>query len=56
MTTTPPIALTTYPLGEWHALQQLRARYQQGHDLWSAREWAYFCFLRWLVQTGRLVP
>jgi hypothetical protein len=54
MTTTPPI--TTYPLAEWRSLQQLRARYQQGHDLWSAHEWAYLCFLRCLVQTGRLVP
>jgi hypothetical protein len=40
---------------EWQVLQRLRLRYQQDHDLLSAREVARLCFLRWLAVTGRLV-
>jgi hypothetical protein len=37
------------------AFLRLRARYQQGADLWDERELAHLRFVRWLVQTGRLV-
>ncbi len=40
---------------EARALEALRLRFQQDHDLFSAREWAHMRFLRWLVRTGRLV-
>jgi hypothetical protein len=44
-----------FTLDEWHTLQHLRLRYQQDHDLLSAREVARLRFLRWLAVTGRLV-
>jgi hypothetical protein len=40
---------------QWHDFERLRVRYQWARDLVSAREWARLRFLRWLVQTGRLV-
>jgi hypothetical protein len=40
---------------EWQTLQRLHLRYQQNHDLLTAREVARLCFLRWLAVTGRLV-
>lgn len=45
----------TYTPEVWGTLQRLRARYRQDADLWTERELAHFCFLRWLAQTGRLV-
>jgi hypothetical protein len=36
------------------AWQGLRNRYREDQDLFSARELAHLCFLRWLVRTGRL--
>lgn len=45
----------TYTPEQWSALQRLRVRYQQSADLWDERELAHLRFLRWLVQTGRLV-
>jgi hypothetical protein len=44
-----------FTLDEWHTLQHLRLRYQQDHDLLTAREVARLRFLRWLAVTGRLV-
>lgn len=38
------------------ALQALRARYRETHDLFSSRELAHLSFMRWLVETGRLFP
>jgi hypothetical protein len=40
---------------QWHDLERLRVRYQWTHDLMSAHEWARLRFLRWLIQTSRLV-
>jgi hypothetical protein len=40
---------------EWQMLQRLHLRYQQDHDLLTAREVARLRFLRWLAVTGRLV-
>ena len=53
MTTATPTTLTRR---EQRALRALRARYQQHQDLFSQRELAHLQFLRWLFQTGRLVP
>lgn len=39
---------------ETRALEAVRSRFQQDHDVLSARERERLCFLRWLVQTGRL--
>ena len=39
---------------EIRALEAVRIRFQQDHDVLSARERAYLCFLRWLVRTGHL--
>jgi hypothetical protein len=39
---------------ETHALEAVRIRFQQDHDVLSAREREYLCFLRWLVRSGRL--
>jgi hypothetical protein len=41
---------------EWSILRELRDRYQQHQDLFSAREIAYLRFQRWLYQTGRIGP
>jgi hypothetical protein len=37
---------------ERQAMRALRARYQQDHGLFGARELAHLSFLRWLYQTG----
>ena len=42
--------------GERCALTTLRERYRQGGDHFDERELAHLRFLRWLVQTGRLIP
>ena len=52
--TTPQATLFTP--ARWQALDALRQGYRQDHDLFSDRERACLCFLRWLYQTGRLVP
>jgi hypothetical protein len=41
---------------EMRALEALRFRFQQDHDLLSSRERMHLSFLRWLVRSGRLVP
>jgi hypothetical protein len=38
------------------ALHALRARYRASRDLFSCRQMDSLCFLRWLIQTGRLEP
>jgi hypothetical protein len=41
---------------ELRTLRGLRARYQQDRDLFTTREVARLHFIRWLVQSNRLVP
>ena len=41
---------------EWRALCALRAQFRQDRDLFSEGELARLRFVRWLFQTGRLVP
>jgi hypothetical protein len=48
-------ACTDFTRDEWQMVQRLRLRYQQDHDLLSARQMAHLRFLRWLAVTGRLV-
>jgi hypothetical protein len=40
----------------WRTLDALRKRYQRDQDQFNEREHQHLCFLRWLVQSGRLVP
>lgn len=54
--TTRTTTSATFTRAEWLNLCALRNRYQQDHDLFSAPEQARLRFLRWLYQTGRLVP
>jgi hypothetical protein len=49
----PPPAFTP---AQWQALHAVHTRYQQDRDLFSNRELARLRFVRWLYQTGRLVP
>jgi hypothetical protein len=51
-----PTTLTEIPFSdrEVRALEALRIRFQQDHDLFSAQERAHLRFLRWLVRTGRI--
>lgn len=56
MPLTQPVLTTEWTAGEERTLRYLRARYRRDHDLFSARECARLCFLRWLVNTGRLIP
>jgi hypothetical protein len=46
----------TFTRREWRALCALHAHYQQGRDLLTTRELARLRFIRWLYDTGRLVP
>jgi hypothetical protein len=48
-------ACSDFTRDEWQMLQRLHRRYQQDHDLLTAREVARLRFLRWLAVTGRLV-
>jgi hypothetical protein len=41
---------------EQDALCRLRLCYQEGRDLFSARELARLRFVRWLLETGQLIP
>ena len=53
---------TTKPSGpaftarELRTLRALRARYHKDRDLFTPREAARLHFIRWLVQSGRLIP
>ena len=51
-----PAPTAAFNVAEAQALHALRARYQQDRDLFSERERAHLHFLRWLYQTGRVVP
>jgi hypothetical protein len=46
---------TRFTDGEARALERLRLRYREDHDLFSPQELAQLRFLRWLVRTERLV-
>ena len=48
-------ACSDFTWDEWQIVQQLHLRYQQDHDLLTAREVKRLRFLRWLAVTGRLV-
>ena len=52
----PSVDMLIWTPAVWHALKILRKQYQCGRDLFSHQEHLHLCFLRWLVQTGRLVP
>jgi hypothetical protein len=57
--TTPSTSTTPipeHPAATQQALLRLRERYRQGHDLFTRQERARLAFVRWLVQTGRLLP
>jgi hypothetical protein len=47
-----PASLTTFTLDELRVLRTLRTRYRQDADLFSRKEVARLCFLRWLYCTG----
>jgi hypothetical protein len=47
---------TLFTPTEWQALDTLRQRYRQDHDLFNDRERARLRFLRWLYQAGHRVP
>jgi hypothetical protein len=48
-------ACSDFTWDEWQIVQQLHLRYQQDHDLLTAREVERLRFLRWLAVSGRLV-
>jgi hypothetical protein len=46
----------TYTPAEWHALRQLRQRYQREEEVWSPGELAHLRFERGLYRTRRVLP
>ncbi len=56
LTGTRTISATTFSAHQWRDLYALRRRYRLDRDLFSTQEVARLQFLRWLRQTGRLVP
>jgi hypothetical protein len=56
MNTPPTPQATLFTAAQWQALDTLRQRYGQDHDLFSECERARLRFVRWLYQAGRLVP
>jgi hypothetical protein len=50
---TPPDQ-TPFTADETRALEAVRFRFREDHDILSPRERAHLCFLRWLVRTGRV--
>ena len=53
-----PIAFaeTTFTVEQARALEALRSRFREDHDLFTRRELARLRFLRWLVRTARFIP
>lgn len=45
---------TPFTAEETRALEAVRRRFQQDHDILSQRERRHLSFLRWLVRSGRL--
>ena len=59
MTTThepAAIADTAFTVEQARALEAMRSRFREHHDLFTRRELARLRFLRWLVRTARVVP
>ena len=54
--TTSTAIVPTFTPAERRMLRALRTRYRQDRDLFGERVRARLRFLRWLYQTGRLVP
>lgn len=54
--TSMPTANAELTRAELCALRQLRNRYGQDRDLFSAQELAQLRFYRWLYGTGRFLP
>ncbi len=52
----PTVVTPPFTEAQWRTLRRLRAHYRQGRDLFNARELARLRFVRWLCQTGHLVP
>jgi hypothetical protein len=50
------IAETTFTDEQARALEILRIHYLDDRDLFEPRERAHLRFLRWLYETGRVVP
>lgn len=46
--------LATLTLPQWTAMLAMRRSYQEGQDLWTARELAQLRFLRWLRNAGQM--
>jgi hypothetical protein len=49
-------APTLFTPAQWQALKDLRARYRAAGDDLSQAELERLQFVRWLYQTGRLLP
>ena len=45
-----------YTESEWEGLCTLRARYQETRDLFTTAELEHLYSVRWLHETGRVVP
>ena len=54
MTTTD--AAGVFTPAQWRLLHVLRDRYHQDRDLFTPREMTRLRFVRWLHDTGRLIP
>jgi hypothetical protein len=54
--TTIRIPLYSFSLEEWRAIQELKIRYLQDHDLFSTWERERLLFIRWLFRNGRVRP
>jgi hypothetical protein len=52
---TSKTSASTFTARELRTLRDLRARYRQDRDLFTPREATRLHFIRWLVQSGRLI-
>ena len=52
----PTSPAMTFTRAQWQMLRTLRTRYRTERDQFSDAERAHLHFVRWLYQTGRLVP
>lgn len=53
---TEPTTTLTLTAAQWQVLRTLQHQYRQDCDLFGRHERAHLHFMRWLYQTGRLVP
>ena len=56
MQTPRTLSTLVFTAAQQRALHLLQRRYQEDRDFFTRREVARLRFLRWLVQTGHLVP